>query len=673
MTGSEREGPVNNEAEFLGVRVPALPDPELPINNPDYQNMPKFQDYTVSRYQHVISQQVREVLQIPDENEILISPVLSQLKISPSQIVFETADLIEPDFALACHGFAKNLGKKPVEVVSRLAGELKKRLPQLDFQATVNGYVNMELPVTLMAESILTDVEQLGDGYGEQNIGNGAVVVIDLSSPNIAKHFSVGHLRSTIIGESIARLYEATGHTVIRDNHLGDWGTQFGKLGRAYELWHGEIPELNKPETAVDGLYKLYVRMNEAIEKEKKEAGLSQLEQEGRDWFKRLESGDVEAALMFQWACTLSMQEFERVYEQLGSSFNYQLGESFYVSMLPGIVEAMAKNGMVYNIGDNALAVQFRRMNKGKSLELIDRPLTADEMEAIKQKRSEVQLLVVSKRDGASVYSTRDLAALAARTKWFSPQKIVYVVGEAQQDYFKMVFAAFQELAGDKTPELVHVPFGLITLPDGKKMSTRQGQVIFLEDVLKESVKRAKDVVNKSNRKVSAKEADIIAKQVGVGAVVFMDIGQGRERNIEFNWEEALSLQGKSGPYIQYAHTRCRSLLNKAAKQRKVISMERQITLAPEAELRQKEKSLVVLLGQFPEVVRHGLKIHEPSKISEYLLRLTDAFNSFYAVNPILNETDINIQNTRLRLVRCTAQVIKNGLHLLNIEAPEKM
>ena len=620
------------EMKALGITVPVLPSSEIPVVTPDLNLFPKPTDYPWNHIEAELQEKVAAIGREAADIELTLG--------MPPQNV--TAD-----FALACHRLAKPLSKSPGQIAAELAADFNNA-PHSPFitaaEPTPNGYVNFEIDAQRFGNAVLETIERQGSSYGNENLGNGGTVVIDCSSPNVAKYMSVGHLRSTVIGESLARIYRAGGYEVIRDNHLGDWGTQFGILGRAKELWGEEVDTEMPDADPVQKLYRLYVKMNDEIEKEKaaNPDGESTLEKEGREWFKRLEEGDPKALELLKITTDQSIQEFRRVYKLLGSEYEYYLGESFYLSMLPQIIKAMQERGVAKKDERGAVIVDFPEGQKIKNL-------------------------VIQKSDGASLYSTRDLATLVARVAWFNPEIILYVVGADQKDYFRQVFGAFDAFMGDEAPDVEHTYFGMVSLPEGK-MSTRKGRVIFLEDVLNEAITRARNKITETNRNLSKEEIEQISRQVGVGAVIYMDLGQGRTRDIQFDWEQALSLEGNSAPYIQYSHARGKSVLRKAADAGIGVNtgQEAVFDLSVEAEL-------VKQLSKFPQSIAKAIEGNEPSVIAGYVYKVADLFNRFYKEATIIKEKDPIKRNSRLRLTAAATQVIKNGLFLLGIEAPEKM
>lgn len=623
----------------FGVSVLPRPESDIPIVSPDILNFPGTKAYPWMRVKESLQAQADETAKNAGDD------VKLKLTSAPPGV--------EADFAVATHPLARILRKPPVVIAEDVAENFNAAQPEqrglIREASALKGFVNFEIDPKPFGNAALSQIEEMGDRYGEVNIGDGKTVVIDSSSPNVAKFMGVAHLRSTAIGESLARIYQKTGHEVIRDNHLGDWGTQFGMLGRAYELWGDEIEGAD----TVKGLYTLYVRMHQEIEKEKADAKAAgaegpietSLEREGRAWFQRLEQGDPQASELLKWATEQSVKEFQRVYDLLGSKFEFTLGESAYVSMLPSLYQTLHERGIATKDERDALVINFPEDQK------LDR-------------------LVVQKSDGASLYSSRDLATLVARTAWFKPDKILYVVGGDQKYYFRQVFAAFDKLVegqDEKTPDVEHIPFGMMRLPDGK-MSTRRGRVVFLEDVLKDSIQKAREKIDQTDRGLSDAEADEIARQVGVGAVIYSDLSQGRERDIVFDVDKALSLESNSAPYIQYAYVRARSILRKAEETDVRIDTHQQASFTADA-----EQDLIKHLAQFPQSIMAAQGENQPSNIAEYVYKTADLFNQLYNKLPILSEDDQNHRNSRLRLTQAASQVIKNGLYLLGIEAPEKM
>lgn len=579
------------------------------------------------------------------------------------------------DLAFSTHTLAKELKQAPQAIAEGLVatGGLNNLWAMQDAEAA-GGYVNFKLNREWFGRAVVEDVLLTGDKYGHQNNGNGDRVIIDYSSPNIAKFMSVGHLRSTVIGESLSRIYQANGYEVITDNHLGDWGTQFGMLGKAYEMWADEVPELRDGTNPVKGLYNLYVRIHDEVAKQrepleaplkaqqqaieeqlgkkkaKKDQGYrdiqkeinaieSPLERDGKDWFVKLEQGDPTAQELLEWSTKLSLAEFKKVYDLLGTRFHYTLGESAYVPMIPSMMSMLEQKGLVTTKPDGT-----------KAFDLSDQGLP------------DLDLL---KKDGRSVYGTRDVAALIARETWFNPDKIVYVVGEPQRDYFNQVFAAHHKI-NPEGPETEFVGFGTVTLPEGK-MSTRAGRVVFLEDVLTEAIDRSRVRVNQSGHNMPQAEKETVAKQIGVGATIYFDLGQSRERDIKYDHDKALAMEGQSAPYIQYSYARTQAIAQRLEKAGFLEDPKVDTMVTTDSEF-----ALVKELAKYPEAVNQAMVDNQPARIANAVYKIAEQFNQMYHNDRILG-TEEPARTTRLRLSRCAGQVIKNGLDLLGIEAPARM
>lgn len=646
-----------------GIPVPPLvegPNPVRPYNFLDHKDL--------------------EYYSLPGAKAEVQGALGKKLGVEPKSISVEEPPVsVGADLAVPCYPFAKSLRKNPAEIAGSLA-ESVAEIPEVPLTAQgEKGFLNMRFNRSRFANEVVRDVEELGDKYGWINAGEGKTVVIDYSSPNIAKFMGVAHLRSTVIGNSLANIYEAGGYEVVRDNHLGDWGTQFGMLGRAHELWRDEFPDLKEGGNAVNGLYGLYVKMYDEIDKEKKplEAPIkakmdlvadkkspeylalkreldgieTSLEREGKAWFKRLEDGDPQARELLEWSTELSKSEFKRIYDLLGIKFNYELGESQYFGMLPDVIRQFQEVG----VARKGTASDEKRKGTFEGSLLID---LADKG---------LDKLVIQKSDGTSVYATRDLATLVAREAWFNPAKILYVVGGEQTDYFRQVFEAYNRFAQGEGPDLEHVAFGKLSLPSGEKMSTRRGNVIFLEDVLREAISKAHSKIDGAGRSMTPNERIEIAEQVGVGAMTYFDLGQGRERGITFDFDKALDLAGQSAPFIQYNHARTQAILERANQQGLAADRATEISITTDS-----EHKLTMQLARFPEVIARALAGNQPSVVAEHAAGLASTFSEFYNNDKVLTDDDI-VRNTRLRLTEATGTVIRNGLGLLGIVAPVKM
>jgi len=529
------------------------------------------------------------------------------------------------DFAFPCHGLAKILKKNPVQIAAELAATLAvgNGIRRIEAKA---GYVNFWIERTKATGEVLRQVFSQKENYGSSAVGNGKTIVIDFSSPNIAKHFGVGHLRSTAIGHSLTRIYKKLGYQVAGINHLGDWGTQFGQLIAAFKKWGSENELQRNP---IGHLYELYVRFH----REAKEN--SALEEDGRLWFKKLEEGNAEAAALWQHFKDLSLAEFERVYSALGIRFDYFTGESFYNDKMERVIKLLADKNLS-SISEEALIVD----------------LSAYDMPP----------LLLKKKDEATLYSTRDLAAAWYRWETFGFERSLYVVGVAQSLHFKQLFKTL-ELAGfDWHSRMVHVDFGWVRFGD-EIMATREGNVIFLKEVLDKGVELAKKTILEKNPEL--KDVEKTSQMIAVGAIMFADLSTRRHKDINFIWEEVLNFEGDTGPYLQYTHARLSSLLRKYG---------RPVSGNVDFSWLSNDLAWPVVreLDRFPQTVATAAEYYEPSFVASYLLDLTKAFNAFYQKERILTD-DEKATAAKVLLVDGVRTILKEGLYLLGIEAPEEM
>lgn len=533
---------------------------------------------------------------------------------------------IEADFAVPCFVLAKQLRKNPHAIAQEIAGKITP-FGAIKEAKAAGPYVNFLVDWKKVAQDSIQHILS-NPGYGSSDLGRGKTIVIDFSHPNVAKPMSIGHLRSTIIGDSLGRIYRMLGYKVIGDNHLGDWGTQFGKIIVGYRRW-------GKPEklegSPIEELLRVYVKFHEDAEINPK------LEDEARAAFKKLEDGDKESLALWKRFSGLSLKEFGKIYQSLGVRFDTYLGESFYLKAAKEIVEDALKRG-VAKWSEHAVVID-----------------TGHEIP-----------LIIRKSDEATLYQTRDLATIKYRLKEYRPDKILYVVGSEQKSYFQQVFSAAEKL-GYITPEqkkdLVHVQFGMVSLPEGK-MSTRKGRVVFLDHVIEEVTKMAEKTIEAKNPGLKNREQ--VAKQVGIGAIKYADLSRDRIKDIRFDWNEMLSFEGDTGPYMQYTHARACSILRKG----KVKSTPKKIDAALLTD--PKEKALVCKLIEFPVTIQKAAQDNKPHYIANYVFTLATAFNEFYQSVPVLR-AEGSLRNARLALVMATKEVLKSGLFLLGIEAPEEM
>lgn len=554
---------------------------------------------------------------------------------------------IAADLALPLFRPAKLLKRNPAELAGEIAGRLELAGSGLAAVEPAQGYLNFRFDPAAFAAGVCADFAQSRDNYGGAETGAGRTIVIDYSSPNIAKPFSVGHLRSTIIGQAIKNIYQCLGWRVIGDNHLGDWGTQFGKLLCAFERW-GSEDELAADPTG--HLFALYVRFHEQARSD------PSLEIAAREWFRRLETGDPAARSRWEQFVRYSRAEFDRIYELLGVQFDCQLGESFYADRVDEIVRRALE-----------LGVARRELPPGP-LEG-DETLAADEpVVAIPLDSAGIDVpLLLQKSDGTSLYATRELATAEYRIKTWQPDKILYVVGNEQQLYFRQ-FSAALKLLGYDTP-CIHVNFGLVRLPGGR-MSTRAGRVILLKDVIEEAINRAAAVL--SDRSIPAEEKNRIARIVGIGAIKYADLSQTRIKEVVFDWDRMLALDGDSAPYLQYAFTRTRSILRKAgiANSDDLPPLDNRLA----AQLTTPEElQLLRTIARYPETIAAAAESCEPHRVANRIYRLARDFSAFYDKVPVLQAASDELKLARLYLVAMTGTVIRHGLGLLGIETVERM
>ena len=536
---------------------------------------------------------------------------------------------VPPDHKLGDYAFpCFRLGKDPKEEAEKLKKKLK--LPKSFSKVEVSGpYLNFFVNNHFLTEETLTKIYAEKKNYGRNNLGKGKVIVIDFSSPNIAKPFGIGHLRSTVIGSCLYKVHHFLGYKLIGVNHLGDWGTQFGKLIVAFNKW-GKEKELEKEP--IKYLLKLYVKFHEEAEKDET------LNEEARAAFKSLEDGDKKNLALWESFKELSLEEFKRIYELLEVDFDSYHGESFYNNLLDKTIKEIQKK-IKTEISDGALIINLEKYK--------------------------LPPLILRKSDQATTYGTRDLAAALYRLKEYQPEKLLYVVGSEQKMYFQQLFIVL-EMLGYKKERFEHLDFGLFRFPEGK-MSTRKGKVIFLEEVLDQAINLAEKIIEEKNPTLKDKKE--IAKEVGVGAIIFGDLSNDRIRNVDFSWERMLSFDGETAPYLQYTHARACSILRKAKKEQGLsISSKIKFEQLQLAE----EKAVVKLLYEFPEAVIKVAESYKPHHLAQYLISLAQAFNEFYHKCAVISEREEQMK-ARLLLVDSCRQVLENGLNLLGIKAPEEM
>ncbi|HEM6179040.1 TPA: arginine--tRNA ligase [Streptococcus suis] len=529
----------------------------------------------------------------------------------------EMGDIAFPAFSLA---------KVERKAPQAIAADIVEKLDTTGFEKVVatGPYVNFFLDKAAISHQVLTDVITEKDQYGKLNIGQGRNVTIDMSSPNIAKPFSVGHLRSTVIGDALANIHEKLGYKPIRINHLGDWGKQFGMLIVAYKLWGDKAAVEADP---ISELLKLYVRINAEAEEK------PELDEEARQWFKKLEDGDPEAHELWQWFRDESLIEFNRIYDKLGVTFDSYNGEAFYNDKMDEGIQILEEKGLLQE-SKGARIVDLESYNLPPAL--------------------------IMKTDGATLYITRDMATAMYRKRTYDFVKSIYVVGQEQINHFKQLKAVLKEMDFDWSDDMTHVTFGLVT-KDKKKLSTRKGNIILLEPTLDEAISRALTQIEAKNPDLENKEE--VAHAVGVGAVKFYDLKTDRDNGYDFDLEAMVSFEGETGPYVQYAYARIQSILRKANF---VPSAENDYKLA-DAE----SWDIIKHIQNFSNVVERAGDKFDPSLIAKYAINLAQAFNKYYAHTRILDESPE--RDSRLALAYATGLVLKEALRLLGVKAPEKM
>lgn len=552
-----------------------------------------------------------------------LSAVLPQLDIETIYSLLEKPKSSEMgDIAFPAFSLAKVERKAP----QAIATDIVEKLDTTGFEKVVatGPYVNFFLDKDAISHKVLTDVIAEKDQYGQLNIGQGRNVTIDMSSPNIAKPFSVGHLRSTVIGDALANIHGKLGFNPIRINHLGDWGKQFGMLIVAYKLWGDKTAVEADP---ISELLKLYVRINAEAEEK------PELDEEARQWFKKLEDGDQEALELWQWFRDESLVEFNRIYEKLDVHFDSFNGEAFYNDKMDEGIQILEEKGLLQE-SKGALIVDLERYNLPPAL--------------------------IRKTDGATLYITRDMATAMYRKRTYDFVKSIYVVGQEQINHFKQLKAVLKEMGFDWSDDMTHITFGLVT-KDKKKLSTRKGNIILLEPTLDEAILRALSQIEAKNPNLENKEE--VAHAVGVGAVKFFDLKTDRDNGYDFDLEAMVSFEGETGPYVQYAYARIQSILRKANF---VPSTENNYKLA-DAE----SWEIIKHIQNFSTVVERAGDKFDPSLIAKYAINLAQAFNKYYAHTRILDESPE--RDSRLALAYATGVVLKEALRLLGVKAPEKM
>ena len=527
------------------------------------------------------------------------------------------------DVALPCFKLSRTLRKSPAVIAEELSNaSYGDEIAEVN---AVSGYLNFKISDRYLSEKVLTEIENKGERYGSNESGKGKTVVLDYSSPNVSKPFHIGHLGTTVIGHSLKLLHEFAGYKCVGINHLGDWGTQNGKQIVAVKRW-GSVEQIKKG--GIDELVALYVRFHEEAEKD------PTLNDEAREEFRKLEAGDEENLALWKLFIETSFKEYEVTYKQLGIEFDSYNGESFYTDKMPAQVQLLRDKGLL-KIDDGASIVDLEEYNMPPCL--------------------------ILKKDGTTLYPTRDIAAAKYRMDTYHFDKCIYVTSAGQSLHFAQWFKVVELMGYDWADRLVHVPYGTISL-NGEKLATRSGNVVLLRDLFKMAIEKVKLIMDEKNPDLEDKGAT--AEAVGVGAVVFHYLFNSRIKDIDFNIDAALSFDGNTGPYAQYTHARCCSVLSKAGEP----DLTKECVITDKS-----EEELLKVLSLFPEKVNSAIADYEPSVITRYIIDVCTAFNRFYHDCQIIGAKDDNVRNTRLRLTNAARTTLANALRLICMRTPEKI
>ena len=535
------------------------------------------------------------------------------------------------DYAFPCFRLAKEFRKAPDAIAAEIAEKLQKN-PMFESVENVNAYVNIKIKRTDFIKDVIEDAVLKGDSFTKSNEGEGKKVLVDYSSPNIAKPFHIGHIRSTVIGNALYLIYKNLGYDVVRINHLGDYGTQFGKMIVAYRKWGNKEDVQREP---IKTLLSYYTKFHE-------EAGKNpELDEEARRVFVKLENGEAEEVALWKWFKEESLKEFEKVYKMLNIQFDSYAGESFYSDKIPAAVAQLEEKGLLKE-SQNSIIVDLDQFGLAPAL--------------------------VKKSDGSTLYITRDIAAALYRKDTYNFYKCLYVVASQQDLHFKQLFKVMELMGNQWAQNCIHVQFGMVSLAEGT-LSTRKGRVVFLEDVLNKAVEKTREVVVEKG--VVSENIDRVAEEVGIGAVVFNELAHNRIKDYTFDWDKVLNFEGETGPYVQYTHARSCSLLRKAGKD--MVSKAKNLDNIDYEKLTSDTMyELAKLIHNMPEVIKEAADRYEPSVVTRHVVKIAQGCNRFYNEERIL-QGDATGTVSRLTLVIATKNAIKNGLALLGIKAPERM
>ncbi len=554
---------------------------------------------------------------LKEQDSLNREEVISLMEVPPS------SDM--GDYAFPCFTLAKTFKKAP----NLIAKELVEKIEGNEYFRKIENkgpYINFFINKEILVKNVLENIREEKENYGSSDMGKGKTTLVEFSSPNIAKPFHIGHIRSTVIGNALYRIHDFLGYNAIALNHLGDYGTQFGMLIVAYKKW-GKYEVIE--DDPINELLKLYVRFNKEAEENE------ELMNEARFWFKELEEGNEEAIELWEWMREISLKEFNKVYNLLNIKFDSYAGESFYSDKMSSVINELEDKKL---------------LEKSRGAEIVD------------LKPFDMPPALIRKSDGSTLYATRDIAAAIYRKEHYDFYKNIYVVASEQILHFKQWKKVIELMGYDWTEDCVHVPFGMVSL-EGGALSTRKGRVVYLEDVLNKAINKTLEIIEERNPNLKDKEK--VARQVGIGAVVFQELFNGRIKDYVFSWDKTLSFEGETGPYVQYTHARASRLLEKGE-----FTLEKKVDFSLLKE--DEELFIVKLLYDFPATIIESMEKYEPSIITRHIVEIAKAFNKFYNSCPILSE-DEGIKESRLLLVYGTKTVIKTGLSLLGIDAPEKM
>lgn len=562
-------------------------------------------------YKKLISDLIKEILEID---------VYDSIEIPPNSNM--------GDFAFPCFKLAKELRKSPQAIAEDLKNKIQhENISKIE---VVGAYLNFFITKSKISVDVLSRILKNENDYGNSNFGEGKTIIVEYSSPNIAKPFHIGHLFTTVVGNSLYKIHKSQGYDVVGINYLGDWGTQFGKLIYAYKNWVN-LEALN--ENPISELFRIYVKFHNEAEKD------PSIEDEGRKYFKMLEEGDEECKELWKKFRELSLVEFEKLYEILGVKFDSYDGEAFFSDKIDDVVKEIEDKGIL----EDSLGAKVVKLDEYN-----------------------MPPCIIKKADGATIYATRDITAAIYRKTKYNFHKNIYVVGTPQALHFKQVFKTLELMGNDWAKDCVHVGFGLVKFKD-KKLSSRKGEVVLLEDLLNMSVEKIREVIEEKNPNL--KNKDEVSKKVGIGAIVFNYLKMNRERDIIFDFDEVLSFEGETGPYVQYTFARAKSILRKSNLNIDYSNCEKFLELLTD----DNEISLIKSLGDFNDAIKSSIDSLEPSIVTRYVIDVAKKFNKFYNSNNILNLENENLKKARLVLSHATTVVIKNALYLIGVETVDEM